>query len=323
MSFSHLAAPARARRHPAGQRGAALLLAMLVVTLVAALAGGTLWQQWRAVQVESAERSRMQSAWILQGALDWSRLILREDARNGGPDHLGEPWAVPLAEARLSTFLAADRNQTDDAPDTFLSGRIEDAQARFNLRNLVGTSAVSAPDLKALLRLCEIAEIPASVGQTLAEGLQRAVVPRGEGPSPLMPRRLEQLAWLGVDAESVQKLRRFVTLLPARTPINLNTAGPEIVAAVIDNLDLASAQRIVQERQRSPFKDLSAVQRLLPNGTVLDAQRVGVASRFFEVSGRLRLQERTLDERSLVERRGVEVIALWRERVAGLDDGRR
>ena len=68
-----------------------------------------IWQQWRAVQVEAAERARTQSAWILSGALDWARLILREDARNGGTDHLGEPWAVPLAEARLSTFLAADK----------------------------------------------------------------------------------------------------------------------------------------------------------------------------------------------------------------------
>ena len=85
------------------QRGAALLLAMLILTLVATMASGMVWQQWRAIQVESAERARTQSAWILSGALDWARLILREDARTGGADHLGEPWAVPLAEARLSS----------------------------------------------------------------------------------------------------------------------------------------------------------------------------------------------------------------------------
>ena len=93
-----------------GQRGAALLVAMLTVTLVATFAAAALWQQWRAVEVEGAERARMQAGWILTGALDWSRLILREDARTGGADHLAEPWAVPLQEARLSTFLAADRN---------------------------------------------------------------------------------------------------------------------------------------------------------------------------------------------------------------------
>lgn len=87
---------ARARVH---QRGAALLAAMLTVTLVATFAAAALWQQWRAVEVETAERARLQSAWILVGALDWSRLILREDAITGGADHLAEPWAVPLLPA--------------------------------------------------------------------------------------------------------------------------------------------------------------------------------------------------------------------------------
>ena len=89
-----------------------------VVALIATLASSMLWQQWRAIQVEAAERARTQSAWILSGALDWARLILREDARNGGTDHLGEPWAVPLAEARLSSFLATDKdnNTGDDGP---------------------------------------------------------------------------------------------------------------------------------------------------------------------------------------------------------------
>ena len=89
------------------QRGAALLAAMLTVTLVAAFAASALWQQWRAIEVEAAERTRIQAAWMLLGALDWSRLILAEDARGSGSDSLAEPWAVPLAEARLSTFLAA------------------------------------------------------------------------------------------------------------------------------------------------------------------------------------------------------------------------
>ena len=121
----------RRRGRPArrSQRGAALLTAMIIVTLVATLAASMVWQQWRAVQVEGAERARAQSAWILAGALDWARLILKEDRRSGANpvDHLGEPWAVPLAEARLSTFLAVDQSNTDDAPDAFLSGLITDA----------------------------------------------------------------------------------------------------------------------------------------------------------------------------------------------------
>ncbi|HOF30604.1 MAG TPA: type II secretion system protein GspK, partial [Burkholderiaceae bacterium] len=86
---------------------------MLTVTLVATLAATALWQQWRSVEVEAAERTRVQSTWLLTGALDWARLILRQDASAGGADYLAEPWAVPLQEARLSTFLSMDSSSAD------------------------------------------------------------------------------------------------------------------------------------------------------------------------------------------------------------------
>ena len=64
------------------QRGAALLSAMLTVALVATFAASALWQQWRTVEVEAAERARIQAAWLLVGGLDWARLLLREDGRS-------------------------------------------------------------------------------------------------------------------------------------------------------------------------------------------------------------------------------------------------
>ena len=51
------------------QTGAALLAAMLTVALVASMAAAALWQQWRSVEVETAERARVQSLWVLTGAL--------------------------------------------------------------------------------------------------------------------------------------------------------------------------------------------------------------------------------------------------------------
>ncbi|HWK83942.1 MAG TPA: type II secretion system minor pseudopilin GspK, partial [Caldimonas sp.] len=191
---------------------------MIIVALVATLATSMLWQQWRAVQVEAAERARAQSAWILSGALDWARLILREDARNGGTDHLGEPWAVPLAEARLSTFLAADKSNTDDAPDAFLSGAITDAQGRYNVANLVSGGKIDPVEMAALQRLCETIGVSADVATSIAAGLRDAtpIVPPNPAASaasapspatpppanpPLMPRSAAQLAWLGIDAE--------------------------------------------------------------------------------------------------------------------------
>jgi general secretion pathway protein K len=129
----------------ARQRGAAILVAMLVVTLVATLAAGLQWRQWRMLQQESAARAQSQASWVLVGALDWARLILREDARsagiNGVIDHLGEPWALPLKEAKLSSFLAADSLAEPGVDEAYLSGSIVDAQSKINLTNLIVSAA--------------------------------------------------------------------------------------------------------------------------------------------------------------------------------------
>ena len=321
-------------RRQVAQGGAALLTAMIIVALIATLASSMLWQQWRAVQVEAAERARTQSAWILSGALDWARLILREDARNGGTDHLGEPWAVPLAEARLSTFLAADKNNTEDAPDAFLSGAITDAQARFNLANVVNGNTIDKGGMAALQRLCETVGVSADVATRLAAGLRDAAPPSPPDPAasakgtavaaapadpPLMPRSARQLAWFGIDAEAVRALEPYVVILPAQTPVNANTASREVLVAAVEGLDLATAERMVQARQRGPFKSKADVQALAPGVPPDNFARIDINSSYFEVRGRLRLNDVVLEQRSLVQRRGLAVEVLQRERVASRD----
>lgn len=358
---------ARSSRPRRRGRGAALLTAMVIVVLVATLAASMMWQQWRSVQVESAERARQQSYWILQGALDWARLILREDARTSANiDHLGEPWATPLAEARLSSFLAIDSNHTDDAPEAFLSGAITDAQSRYNLRNLVDQGKVSPKEYAVFVKLCASAGVPETTAQLMAEQLARAVAAAstqtattgsspaalrllggvategmagstgaagvsspgfaqssasthgGDGSAPLMPQNFDQLRWLGVDQSVLERLRPYVTLLPADTSVNINTAPKEVLAAVIDGMDLGSAQRLVQIRQTTPLKSVNEASTLLARGP-LSGSAIGVASSYFEVSGRLRMDDRIVEQRYLVMRNGLDMVTLSRQRGAGLD----
>lgn len=303
------------RMHQRSRRGAALLTAMIIVTLLATLVAAMVLQQRRAVLVESAERSRVQSSWILNGALDWARLILREDKRSGRPTALTEPWATPLAESRLSTFLAADNANAGDGPDAFLSGVITDAQARFNLFNLADGGKVSPNDLEALQRLCQAIGVSDDVARRIATGMVAAMAPGTDSAAPLRPQSLEQLAWFGIDADTIERLTPYVTLLPSRTAVNVNTAPREVLAAAIKGLDLATAERLIQVRQRDPFKNLESVSSQAP-GLTLNGALVSVNSDYFEVRGRLRLEDRVLEQRSLVVRRGLDVVVLRREQVS-------
>jgi general secretion pathway protein K len=303
------------------QQGAALLTAMLIVVLVTTLASAMVWQQWRAVQVEAAERARTQAAWILAGALDWARLILREDARSGSATTLNDPWATPLAEARLSSFLAADKAHTDDGPEAFLSGAIADAQSRYNLRNLVDdTGKVIPAEAAGLQRLFESVGVSPDLATRITSGLRGALAPAGSedrpASPPLMPRTVSQLAWLGVDAASLRRLAPYVVILPVRTPVNLNTAPREVIAASVEGLDVGVAERLVQARKRTPFKTVAEAQAALPDNLTLDTNRVGVLSNFFEVRGRVRLGDRMLEDLSLVERRGLDIVPLQRQRLS-------
>ena len=302
------------------QGGAALLAAMLTVTLVATFAATALWQQWRSVEVEAAERTRIQSAWILIGALDWSRLILIEDSRAGGADHLAEPWAVPLEEARLSTFLAADRNvtQIDDAgggEEAFLSGQIIDLQSRLNLANLVSGDTVNEAVLAQFERLFAQLGLPPAELTALVQALRQAQAPGNENTdAPLMPQSPSQLAWLGLAPRTLALLAPHITLLPERKPVNLNTAGAEVLMATLRGLDRAGADRIMAVRQMQPFRSVDDVKKLLGEQIEVSGSEHGVASSYFEVHGRLRMGPTVVQERSLVRRMGLEATTVWRER---------
>jgi general secretion pathway protein K len=315
----------------ARSRGSALLLAMIIMALVVTLAAGMVWQHARALQVEAAERARAQSAWILNGALDWAGLILAEDARGAGGsvDHLGEVWAVPLAEARLTTFLAADRTGTvdadavEDAPDAFLSGSITDAQARWNLRNLINADGkVDDAKREVLQRLCEAAGVASGVAQQLEEGFVAAW--QGGERAPVMPVTMRDLVWLGLDRDVVTQLSTVMTLLPAATKLNLNTAPPEVIAAVLPGGTVGLGQAIAEARKRDYFRNQGSLKGLLsdPQMKVFGSD-LDVKTSYFEVRGRMRLDDRVLEESSIVHRNARRVVTpVHRERINYVDTSR-
>ena len=307
------------------QGGAALLLAMMVVVLVVTTAAGMVWLQTRAVHVEAAERARSQASWILVGATDWARLLLREDLRGGRQsgrnfDSLDEPWATRLEEARLSSFLAADKdNNADTGPEAFISGAISDAQSRYNLRSLVDAAGKVVPlQVAALQRLVEQAGAPAGTADRIAQAMASSAAASQQGASdaPLRPAQLADLAWLGITPETIERLRPTVDLLPVATPVNVNTAPREVLVAAIDGLDLGTAERLVRARQSKPFETLDQVHPLLGQDVRADAGRLAVSSSWFYVSGRLRLEDRAVEERSLVQREGDRVVVRRRERLS-------
>ena len=122
-----------------------------------------------------------------------------------------------------------------------------------------------------------------------------------------------------IEAGAVHTLEPYVVILPERTFVNVNTASREVLVAAVEGLDLATAERIVQSRQRVPIKSPADLKALAPSLPATSFDRVAFGSNFFEVRGRLRLGDVVLEQRSLVQRRGVDVVVLQRERVSARD----
>jgi general secretion pathway protein K len=253
--------------------------------------------------------------------------VLREDAR--ATDHLGEPWAVPLQEARLSSFLAADHNvSTDTGPEVleaFLSGQIIDLQSLLNVNNLVAADGkVSDPDLLGFARLFDLLGLPLPQLERLAENLRFAsdtsVANRSSPMAPLLPQQVEQLVWLGLSAQTISVLQPYITILPARTTVNVNTASAQVLYASVDGLSIADAQRLVSLRERAPFRTKVEAQNAIkadgPTAVPGQVINIDVVSRFFEIRSRLRLDQLVVEERALVRRDGNSMIVEQRQRGA-------
>lgn len=169
------------KRQPplSAQRGVAVITALLLTTLAITIVASLFWQQQ--VQVRSIENQRLQlqKQWILRGALDYARLVLREDARNSNIDYIGEPWSVPLEETRLDQYVDDNRNG-DDASDATLSGNIVDAQSRFNLTNLCVGTVINPAQVAAFGKLLSNLGLNSSLAQAAANVMQTAQKSSGE-----------------------------------------------------------------------------------------------------------------------------------------------
>jgi len=297
------------------QRGAAVIVAMLVVALAAIAASGFVFRtqvEWRKLE-NAADLD--QARWILRAAEQWAAAILQDDARQTAVDHLDEPWARKLPPV--------------DAEGYRIGGRIEDQDGRFNLNNLVAGGRVDSQQLAVFTRLLVTLKLPAELAEAVADWLDADDEPlpgsgaeaghyRQQAAAALPPNRpLLQLNELlpvrGMSRAVLDELVPFVTALPQTTWINVNTARPEVLAALIDGLTLEEAYRLTAQRERAHFRNLGDLRNALPEWIVLPEGRIAFTSRYFLVTSRARHGRIAIGSRALLDRNGQAMPNLiWR-----------
>ncbi|WP_194712415.1 type II secretion system minor pseudopilin GspK [Noviherbaspirillum soli] len=231
------------RRHHYRQRGVAVVTALLLTTLAVTIVASLFWQQQ--VQVRSIENQRLQlqKQWILRGALDWARLILRENARLSNYDSLDQPWAVPLLDTRLDQYVENNRADTESS-DATLSGQMVDAQSLYNLTNLAPNGQIVEKEVKIFARLLASQRLNPSLAQDTA-AMVAASVPRQPLPAA-------SAAGAGQDIDPLTGLPRA----NANTNANAGAAGNQGTATVT-----VGSQRLMPMTQ---VEDLLAIPGFTP-----------------------------------------------------------
>ena len=280
-----------------GQRGSAVLMAMLIVAAVATLVAGAMWQQNALMRETAAEAAHAQARWLIRGAIDWAGVILREDARTSSVDHKGEPWAVPLADTRL--------NENDGRAPAYIAGFVQDEQAKFNLRNLAASgTTIERKELETLERLLGALGVNSALAEPIARRMQEALAAAAERKPALALASVEEaLRVEGVDAQVMERLREFVTVLPERTIVNANTAAAEVLAAQVPGLGVSDARRLANSRDNAYFRDLAEVRaRIAQAGVPANDAELAVATRYFSVEGMVTYGGARLRARALLKR---------------------
>lgn len=286
-------------------RGAAILLAMLVAALAAAVAATVFADQQRWGRTVEYRRDQVQAQALAMAGLQWARQIVEDDGRREGLDHLGEPWALALPPIPME--------------DGEIRGAIVDAQGRLNV-NTLGLAGESTPERVRLARLFARAGVPPAVADVASDWIDEDNTAREAGaedayylaqpaphlaPNAPLVRVAELTAAKGMTPRAVAAIFPFVAALPQGTPVNVNTASPEVLAAIVEDLTPERTEALLADRARKPFTTVAEFRARLPSGATLASDvGLGVASSYFLVTIDARQGTTHSRARALVRRAG-------------------
>lgn len=287
-------------------RGAALILAMLVAALAATVAVALAAAQQRWFADVGNRRDQVQAQSLALAGVQWARQILQDDARAGTLDFIGEPWSYPLPATPIANGS--------------IEGRIEDAQARLNLNNLVQDGPAGEVERMRFVQLFAQKGIPGTMTDALADWIDEDSQRRPNGaedgeyqqmaPTALaangpLVRSAEIALVRGGNARMWAALAGDVAALPTGTALNINTANADVVAAAIPALAGDKLAAFVAERARKPFGTMSELRERLPREVSLpQGATFAFGSSYFLVSVRSQQGDAVAQARALLQRDG-------------------
>jgi general secretion pathway protein K len=243
------------------ERGIALLLTLLVLTLLVALILEFDAEARREYRDAAAFRDNFKATVLARAAVQAARGVLQQDSlreKQTGQvfDAPTDLWALPITNYAIG--------------DGLLNAQIEDEQGKLNLNDLgvAGDATAKAATVKKFRRLFELVQVNPDLVDTIVDWVDDNEVQEPAGAESLYYQaqrpsykaansKLQTLLELrlikGITPEIIEKLSKVVTVFPIEGGklVNINTAGPLVLQALDQRITQSMATEIIQSR---PFK---------------------------------------------------------------------
>ncbi|MCK5717333.1 MAG: type II secretion system minor pseudopilin GspK [Thiomargarita sp.] len=288
-------------------KGVALITALLIVALATITAVAITTRQQldihRTANIINGEQAYMYAL----GGEEWVKQILLDD--NNAIDSFQDNWAISMPALPITGGS--------------IQGQVEDLQGRFNLNNLVDAQP---EDMAMFARLLQILELPPMSAQVVVDWIDADIevyIPEGAEDNTYLPDYRTANTFLsspseirllkGSDKKSYQKLLPYISTLPTRTKINVNTASLPVLAALAEGLKESELINIMSERNKKPFK---SVQEFLIQdafaGMQLNTQNLSISSDYFLFTAEVKIDRGHVHLKSILHRHNNKIRVLMR-----------
>jgi general secretion pathway protein K len=248
---------------PTKQRGLALLMAMLIVVIATTIAVSIVHEEKftirKTAHIQSMDRARLYAF----GLEDWARVYLREDREESKIDSLDEYWARGIPGLPIE--------------GGYLTGYLEDEQAKFNINTLVNSDAA----VKRFTRLCDNLGVEDNFIPALMDWIdvdfdirQPDGMEENYADYRVANREMVDISELrlvqNVTPEIFEKLEPHITALPATSTLNVNTMSVTVFESLGDKLD---AGRFIEERDDDAYASIEEfIERPIVNIEVVETE---------------------------------------------------
>jgi general secretion pathway protein K len=284
---------------PGGERGVALITAVLVVAIAAVIATSMMSRQNFDTRRTGNIIYRDQAIAYALGAEYWAGIELSRDAQQNNIDHLRENWAYDLPPMPID--------------GGYIDGKIQDLQGRFNLN-----SVLDPLQAERFFRLCQVLNVEPDFIPALQDWIDSDTEVRENGAEDESYTRMdppyraanrfladtsELLLVKGVSVQDYDILLFYISALPGDSAINVNTAPPLLLQSLTHDVTLPDVERIVALRTDTPYQNIDAfLEDEAFAGREISEEHLTVSSEYFLLTADVLLGDAPLTLQSVLAR---------------------